>query len=93
MAELPINAVIEIKGGASYQVRLECIPRAGEFIHLDSLLEVADRRSETSFNLEVIQILHEITDVTDKVTNGQKGRHSVRVYAKKSDAAEGLFRK
>lgn len=85
MPELPFNAIITEKGGPHYQVRLQWVPRVGELIDLHSFLEQAnpDPNDPGTRWYEVVQIVHELHDLTKEFP---KGAHSVEVHVVPSDS-------
>lgn len=93
MSELPIEAnICEIpeKGengqdsgevGAYYQVRLYAVPRVGELIGLFSFLDQASGDlAEKQY--EVVQVVHKVHDVSEKVPQSKGGSHFVSVFVK-----------
>lgn len=85
MADLPVNANIVVEGGAYYRVRLEWLPRAGDLVELYSFLDQASGHP-TPGRYEVVRVVHELHDVTDKAPASMKGYHYVSVHVRPSDA-------
>ena len=85
MADLPINANIAEIDGAYYQVRLEWVPRIGELIDLWSFKDQADNLPP-AHRYEVVQVIHKIHDVTDKLPDRQDGAHFVTVLVRPSQS-------
>jgi len=79
-----IKAVIrEINDGAYYEAQLSAIPRKGEYI---SMYSYADQSSghKTEHKYEVLDVLHHITDVTDKVPRSKDSLHTITLVVKNS---------
>ena len=83
MPELPVNANIVEAGGAYYSVKLAWVPRVGELIDLWSFADQADGYKPVH-RYEVVQVIHRLYDLTDKVPQGQAGFHFVTVHVKPS---------
>jgi hypothetical protein len=83
MAELPIEANICEIDGAYYPVRLHSVPRVGELIDLFSFIDQADNRPPLK-HYEVVQVVHKIYDVTEKIPQSKGGQHFVSVFVKPS---------
>lgn len=83
--ELPINANISEIDGPHYPVRLEWIPRVGDLIDLYSFIDTATKHPPVH-RYEVVQIVHKMYDVTDKVSGGEEGHHFVTVHVKPSQS-------
>lgn len=82
MAELPINAdICEVNKGAFYTVRLDWVPRVGELIDLFSFIDQADGNAPKHY-YEVVQVVHKLHDMTEKVPQANKGHHYVSVFVK-----------
>jgi hypothetical protein len=81
MSRPTIEANICEIDGAYYQVKLHAIPRVGELIKLFSFVDQADKRPPTK-HYEVVQVVHEIHDVSEKVPLSKDGRHFVSVFVK-----------
>lgn len=87
ISPLPINANIsEINDGPYYQVRLEWLPRVGELLDLYSYVEAANRQPEKRY-YEVVQIIHQLRDITEKVRQSHEGSHFVTVLVRPSEDA------
>jgi hypothetical protein len=81
-ADLPVNAnICEINDGAYYRVRLNWVPRVGELIDLFSFLDQADAHPAKHY-YEVVQVVHQMYDVTEKVAQSLSGYHYVNVYVR-----------
>ena len=83
MAELPINANISEIDGAHYPVRLEWVPRVGELIDLYSFIDTSTGQPP-AHRYEVVQVVHQLYDVTDKEP---KGHHFITVHVKPSKSS------
>ncbi len=84
------NIVIieESETNVYYQVALQFLPHAGDFIELTSLV---DQESEypSKHRLQVDQVTHQITDIQRK--NGQSGGdHFVIIFASRVDVPDVL---
>ncbi|OGL26556.1 MAG: hypothetical protein A3G44_15615 [Candidatus Rokubacteria bacterium RIFCSPLOWO2_12_FULL_73_47] len=77
------NANIAEIGGAYYPVRLEWLPRVGDLIQLYSFLDTATGH-EPGHRWEVVQVVHELRDVTEK---RPEGFHFVTVLVKPSQSS------
>jgi hypothetical protein len=78
-----ILANIHVIGGAYYQVKLFAVPQVGELIKLHSFVEQLARNTPLVIQyLEVVQIVHDIQDYTEKGTNLTDGSHFVNIFAK-----------
>ncbi|HEY0459201.1 MAG TPA: hypothetical protein VGC97_08695 [Pyrinomonadaceae bacterium] len=80
MSEVKFNGTIHEEDGTYYQVQLEFVPRIGEFINFHSFVELIDDNPAYKY-YEVIRIVHEITDVTNRVTY-DTGSQFVSIYVK-----------
>lgn len=86
MSELPIEAnICETDNGAYYPVKLHAIPRVGELIDLFSLIDQAASHPPAK-HYEVVQVVHKMCDVSDKVPSSKDGHHFVRVFVKPSQS-------
>lgn len=86
MSKPPIQAnIVETDSGIYYPVRLYVVPRAGELIKLFSFIEQADKRPPVR-RYEVVQIVHDVHDVTERVSQSEGGHHFVTVFVKPSDS-------
>ncbi len=85
MADVPaaVNANIKEVDGAHYPVRLNWVPRIGELIDLYSLMDTSTGDPPVH-QYEVVQVVHRLYDVTEKV---QKGFHFITVFVKPSSAS------
>ena len=82
--KLPTNAnICEINDGAYYQVQLEWLPRVGDLIDLYSALDALSKHPPRHF-YEVVAVMHEVHDVTEKSNPVSKGAHWVNVFVKPS---------
>jgi len=87
MSENKIRVIIkETNDGAYYEVLLQTVPQKGEFITLYSHLDQSTGH-EATHNYEVISVLHEIHDVTDKVEKSKHGYHSVTLVVKSASGS------
>lgn len=78
-----ILANIHIIGGAYYQVKLFAVPQVGELIKLHSFVEQLDNNMSLARQyLEVVQIVHDIYDYTERGTNLTDGHHFINIFAK-----------
>lgn len=78
-----ILANIHVIDGAYYQIKLFAIPKAGELIKLHSFVEQLSGNTPLTIQfLEVVQIVHDIQDYTEKGTNLMDGSHFVNIIAK-----------
>lgn len=77
--------ITETNDGAFYEALLEAIPKVGEYITLYSHLD-----KSTGYNpqhkYEVVKVIHEIQDVTEKVEKSKVGYHAVEIVVKQSNA-------
>lgn len=77
-----INAIIQEAGnGSYYNVLLSALPHKGDYISLFSHLDSSDGHN-AMHQYEVIKVVHDIQDVTDKVERSKMGHHSVTVIVK-----------
>jgi hypothetical protein len=84
MSKPPIQAnIVETESGIYYPVRLYAVPQAGELIKLFSFIEQADKRPPVR-HYEVVQIVHDVHDVTERVSQSEGGHHFVTVFVKPS---------
>lgn len=82
MSDKKISAIIQENiDGAYYEVLLSVIPIIGENI---SLYSHRDREAgyEATHTYEVMSVLHEIHDVTDKVEKSLGGHHTAHIIVK-----------
>ena len=87
MSDLPINAnICEVDGGAYYQVLLLWVPRVGELIDLWSFLDQVDGNTPVH-RYEVVQVIHKVHDVAEKVSQSHKGHHFVEILVKPSQSS------
>jgi len=85
MSKPTIEANICEFDGAYYQVRLHAVPRVGELISLFSFADQATKHPPTK-HYEVVQVVHEIHDVSAKVPLSEDGHHFVSIFVKPSDS-------
>ena len=85
MNEVKFNGTIHEEDGTYYQVQLEFIPRIGESIKFHSIVDQLDKYPALKY-YEVIRIVHEISDVTNRVANA-KGSQYVSIYVKKFESS------
>lgn len=85
MSNPTIEANICEIGGAYYQVKLYAVPRVGELIDLFSFLDQATKHPPMK-HYEVVQVVHEIHDVSEKIPQSKDGRHFVSVFVKPSNS-------
>jgi hypothetical protein len=88
MSEKISAQVRETNNGAYYNVLLSAVPQKGEYITLHSHLDQSTGHMPTH-NYEVVDVIHEIQDVTDKAPQTKDGKHSVIVIVRKSSS--GVF--
>lgn len=82
-----ILANIHVIGGAFYQVKLFAVPKAGELIKLHSFVEQLARNTALTIQfLEVVQIVHDMQDYTEKGTNLTDGSHFIHIIAKPAES-------
>jgi hypothetical protein len=84
MPDVPINANIMEVDGPYYQVRLTWLPRVGDIIDLHSYLEQHAGKDAKKW-YEVVQVVHQIHDVTDKVRQSLAGHHWVNIHVRNSN--------
>lgn len=85
--DLPINANICEVNGLYYPVRLAWLPRPGDLIDLYSYLEAAAKRPDVKRYYEVVQVVHELRDIAEKVQQSHHGYHFVTVHVKPSQSS------
>lgn len=86
MEQLPIDAnICEIDNGAYYPVKLHTVPRVGELINLFSFLDQSDGSAPVK-RYEVVQVVHKLHDVSDKVPKSESGHQFASVYVKPSNS-------
>lgn len=84
MNELPIEArIYETTDGTYYPVKLQTVPRVGELIDFFSYLDQANNCPPTK-HYEVVQVLHEIHDVSDEIPQSKNGHQFITVFVKPS---------
>lgn len=71
----------EIESGIYYRIKLFAIPRVGELIELYSFVEHLDRKPPKKF-YEVVQVVHNIHDVSERVSQSLDGAHFVNIFVK-----------
>lgn len=81
MSEVKFNGTIHEEDGTYFQVQLEFVPRIGEFINFHSFVDQIDDYEPFKY-YEVIRIVHEISDVTDRLDYAT-GSQFVSIYVKK----------
>lgn len=81
MSKPTIEANICEVDGAYYQVKLHAIPRVGELIELFSFLDQRTKHPPVK-HYKVVQVVHAIHDVSEKVPLSKDGRHFVSVFVK-----------
>jgi len=84
MSELPTNGNIVIPNDAFYPVNFKWIPRVGELIDLTSMIDLADKQPNWKFQFRVVQVVHTMTDVTDKSDPVSTGSHWVDVFVEET---------
>lgn len=90
MSELPIDAnVQEIGDGPFYPVKLHSVPRVGDLIKLYSFIDANDKnfKGEAMKHYEVVQVVHDLHDVSEKIPQAKHGCHAVIVFVKPSGSA------
>jgi len=86
MAKEDFNAnICEINQGAYYKVHLEWIPRVGDLIDLYSHLDKADGY-DAKHHYEVVTVVHQVHDITDKDPASTKGYHFPVIHVKKIES-------
>jgi hypothetical protein len=75
--------------GPFYEVLLHEVPCVGELIELTSLVEFAERKPQ-KHHYKVVQVVHEVFEVSKKIPQSKGGRHVVDVFVK--PASSKLFR-
>jgi hypothetical protein len=85
MNKLSIEANICEIEGPYYQVRLHSVPRVGELIDLFSFLDQSTNDPPVK-HYEVVQVVHKIYDVSEKIPHSKDGQHFVSVFVKPSDS-------
>ena len=78
MKDLPTNANVCMSDGAYYRVRLNWLPRVGDFISLFSFADDASNDPNTH-SFEVVKVVHDLHDVTEKYP---EGKHFVSIHVK-----------
>jgi len=81
MSQLQIEANICEVDGNYFQVRLYNVPRVGELINLFSYVNQANGLPPTK-HYEVVQVVHELRDVSDNIPQSKDGRHFISVFVK-----------
>ena len=81
MSELQIEANICEVGGAYYPVKFHTVPRVGELISFYSFIDAASAHPPAK-HYEVVQVVHEVRDVSDEISQSQGGCHLVSVFVK-----------
>lgn len=82
MIEPPIDANLqEINNGPYFPVKLHSVPRAGELIKLYSFLDAASGHDPVKY-YQVVQVLHDLHDVSEKIPQAKHGCHAVSVIVK-----------
>jgi len=80
-----INAIVRETGdGPYFEVKLSHIPQKGDLISLYSHLDKAEGYPATH-HYEVVKVVHEIHDVTDKAPHSINDHHEVLVVVKQSN--------
>jgi hypothetical protein len=85
MSKPPIEVNICEIDGAYYPVRLYAVPRVGELIDLYSLIDQSTNHPPVK-HYEVVQVVHKMYDVSEKISHAKDGHHFVSVYVKPSDS-------
>lgn len=86
MIQLQIQAnICEIGGGAFYPVKLHTVPRIGELIKFYSFIEAAIGQPPT-MHYEVVQVVHEVRDVSAEISESKDGCHLVSVFVKRAQS-------
>lgn len=67
--------------GPYYEVRLHSIPRIGELIVLFSFVDMNSGHPPKK-HYEVVQVVHDLHDVSEKIPQAKEGVHSVTVFVK-----------
>jgi hypothetical protein len=88
MSNLTIKAnICEINDGPFFQVKLYEIPRKGELIELFSYLD-ANKKHNPKKKYEVVEIVHDIHEVSDSVPMSVEGAHFVSIFVKPVDSSD-----
>lgn len=74
---LGVESIIEYDDEVHYNVRLLFVPRVGERIELQSLVETANGKPQPKPS-EVTAVIHQLIDVKDE----HGGGHSVKIIVK-----------
>ncbi|MDV7212715.1 hypothetical protein [Azotobacter beijerinckii] len=77
--------IMEMNDGAYYDVLLDAVPVQGQYISLFSHLDQSSGH-QAMHQYEVVDVLHQISDVTDKVERSKVGHHSVTLFVKPSSS-------
>lgn len=90
MSKFPIEAHISVINGPYYPVKLNVIPRVGEFIDLHSFID-QQANLPCDHYYQVVRVVHKIHDVPSEDSSPQplkalieKGHQLVTVYVKPS---------
>ena len=81
LKDLPTIANICMSDGPYYRVRLEWLPRVGDFISLFSFADQASNDPNTH-SFEVVRVVHDLYDVTESFP---EGKHFVSIHVKASN--------
>jgi hypothetical protein len=81
MSELQIEGNICEIGGAFYPVKLHAVPRIGELIDFFSFIDQANGHPPAK-HYEVVQVVHAVRDVSEKISQSKDGCHFVSVFVK-----------
>lgn len=80
------NATVkEIDNGPFYNVRLEWLPRPGDLIDLTSYVEMSDKKP-WKLQYEVVQVVHLLSDVSNRFENSGKGGHLISIFVKPTES-------
>jgi hypothetical protein len=81
----PICANIrETNDGPYYEVMLYAVPQVGQLMKLYSYVEAVERNEHPAKHYEVVQVVHDVRDVSDKIPQSKGGYHFVTVFVKPS---------
>jgi hypothetical protein len=85
MTQPAIEANICEINGAYFLVRLHAIPRVGELIDLYSFIDQSTNHPPVK-HYQVVQVVHKMYDVSEKIPQAKNGHHFISVYVKPSNS-------
>ena len=83
MSELQVEAKICEMQGDFYEVKFSAVPRVGELIDLFSVVDQAKKLPPEKY-YEVVQVVHNVRDVSEEIPHSINGSHLVTVFVKPS---------